>query len=300
MSSPSPAPTSASPDPAGPTDPAPQALAPRKPPRPQAVLTVVGTQWLSPHLVRVVAGGPGFADLQECDATDKYAKLLFARPELGLVPPYDLAALKQELPSGDRPVKRTYTIRWLDHGTQRLAIDFVVHGDAGIAGPWAAAAVPGDTLVLMGPSGKWSPDPTADWHLFVGDDSALPAIAAGIDALPDTAVGHAYLEVDSDAEIIPLDAPDGLAVHWLLRDGRAAGTTTLLADAVAAGPWPEGRVDAFVHGERGAMKALRDVLFKGRGLEKKQVSLSGYWAYGREEDTFQAEKLEPIGRILED
>ena len=274
--------------------------APRKPRRPQAVLTVIGTQWLSPHLVRVVAGGPGFADLQECHATDMYAKLLFTKPELGLVPPYDLAALKEHLPKEDRPVKRTYTIRRLDEASQQLAIDFVVHGESGIAGPWAARAVPGDTLVLMGPSGTWSPDADADWHLFAGDDSALPAIAAGIEALEPDAVGHAYLEVDSAAEILDLVHPDGLELHWLLRDGREAGTTTLLADAVAAGPWPEGRVDAFVHGERGSMKALRDILFKDKGLQKTQVSLSGYWAYGREEDTFQAEKQEPIGKILED
>lgn len=272
----------------------------RKPPRPQAVLTVEQTQWLSPHLVRVVAGGPGFADLQECDATDKYAKLLFAKPELGLMPPYDLAALKQALPADDRPAKRTYTIRWLDPAARRLAIDFVVHGEEGIAGPWAARAVPGDTLVLMGPSGKWSPNQEADWHLFAGDDSALPAIAAGMEALHPAAVGHAYLEVDSAAEIIPLPAPAGLELHWLQRNGQAAGTTTLLADAVAAGPWPDGHVDAFIHGERGAMKALRDILFKQKGLARSQVSLSGYWAYGREEDTFQAEKREPIGMILDD
>ncbi|MHA7239256.1 siderophore-interacting protein [Arthrobacter sp. TMS1-12-1] len=271
----------------------------RKPPRPQAVLTVLGTQWLSPHLVRVVAGGPGFRDLQECHATDRYAKLLFVKPGLGLAPPYDLDALKHALPAGDRPVKRTYTVRWLDAASERLAIDFVVHGDAGVAGPWAAQASPGDTLVLMGPSGKWSPDQDADWHLFAGDDSALPAIAAGLEALHPAAVGHAYLEVDTHADVLPLAAPAGVELHWLTRDGREPGTTTLLADAVAAGPWPEGRVDAFVHGERGAMKALRDILFKEKGLDRSHVSLSGYWAYGREEDTFQAEKREPIGRILD-
>lgn len=272
----------------------------RKPPRPQAVLTVEETCRLSPHLVRVIAGGPGFADLQECEATDMYAKLLFAKPGLGLEPPYDLVALKDELPKEDRPVKRTYTIRWIDRTAQRLAIDFVVHGDAGIAGPWAAAAAPGDPLVLMGPSGNWSPNQDADWHLFVGDDSALPAIAAGIEALHADAVGHAYLEVDSAADILPLEAPDGLELHWLLREGRTPGTTTLLADAVTEGPWLVGHVDAFVHGERGAMKLLRDVLFKQKGLARSQVSLSGYWAYGREEDKFQAEKREPIGQIFED
>ena len=46
------------------------------------------------------------------------------------------------------------------------------------------------------------------------------------------------------------------------------------------------------------MKALRDVLFKQRGLERSQVSLSGYWAQGRTEDYFQAEKKQPIGKIL--
>ena len=35
-----------------------------------------------------------------------------------------------------------------------------------------------------------------------------------------------------------------------------------------------------------------------RGLDRAQVSLSGYWARGRTEDRFQAEKREPIGKIL--
>ncbi|WP_457824606.1 SIP domain-containing protein, partial [Staphylococcus aureus] len=52
------------------------------------------------------------------------------------------------------------------------------------------------------------------------------------------------------------------------------------------------------HGEREAMKALRDVFFRVWGLDRAQVSLSGYWAYGRTEDRFQAEKREPIGQIL--
>ena len=93
-------------------------------------------------------------------------------------------------------------------------------------------------------------------------------------------------------------APEGVQLHWLLREGAAAGTSRLLIDAVAGAPWPNGRVDAFVHGEREYMKALRDVLFKQRGLERSQVSLSGYWAAGRTEDAFQSEKREPVGQIF--
>ncbi len=252
---------------------------PRTKLRRQIVLTVLETRWLSPHLVRIVAGGPGVADLPLSEATDLHAKLLFAKPELGLVPPFDLAALKSELPAGDRPVKRTYTLRRLDHASRRLTIDFVVHGSAGTAGPWAARATPGDPLVLLGVSGKWSPDQDADWHLFAGDDSALPAIAAGLEVLPAHAVGRVYLEVDGPADVIALDAPEGVEVSWLYRTTRAPGTTTLLLDAVSADPWREGRVDAFVHGERGAMKSLRTVLFTERGLTRAQVSLSAYWTY---------------------
>ena len=53
-----------------------------------------------------------------------------------------------------------------------------------MAGPWAAAVRPGDVLVFEGPSGGYLPDPEADWHLMIGDESALPAIAASLEAVP--------------------------------------------------------------------------------------------------------------------
>ena len=45
------------------------------------------------------------------------------------------------------------------------------------------------------------------------------------------------------------------------------------------------------------MKALRPVLFEEHGLDRAQVSLSGYWARGRDEDAFQAEKKTPVGKV---
>lgn len=267
--------------------------------RPQTVLDVLETTWIAPHMVRVVAGGPGFAAFQSNEYTDKYVKVLFAKPELGLEPPYDVPALRETLAPEDLPVTRTYTVRWVDDVTQRLAIDFVVHGDEGIAGPWAASARPGDRIVLSGPGGLYAPDPSADWHLLVGDDSAIPAISSALEALPRDAVGLAWLEVATEADVQAVDAPPGVDVTWLLRGDAPAGTTTLLPDAVRAAPWRDGRVHVFAHGEREAMKALRR-LFAERGVPRQDLSLSGYWAYGRAEDRFQAEKREPIGQIFED
>lgn len=269
----------------------------QRPSRPQTVLTVDSTEWIAPHMVRVTAGGDGFADFYAVSATDQYVKIFFAKPTLGLTPPYDLDALRATLAPDDWPVVRTYTVRSVDEGARQIAIDFVVHGDEGVAGPWAASARPGDYLVFAGPAGAYSPDPTIAWHVFAGDESAIPAIAAAVESLPRDASGVAYIEVDSNDDVLDLAAPDGVAVHWLVRS--ASYSARLLADAVAGGHWPDHlSVQAFMHGEREAMKALRLVL-RERGLTREQISLSGYWARGRTEDIFQAEKREPIGQIAD-
>ncbi|MBG6180701.1 siderophore-interacting protein [Arthrobacter sp. CAN_A1] len=272
-------------------------VAPVRKPKPQTILTVQSTEWLTPAMVRVVAGGAGFATFGSNDFTDRYVKIHFAKPELGLIPPYDHRSLSETLDPADLPVTRTYTIRWVDYAAQRLAIDFVVHGDHGLAGPWAASAQPGDVLVVTGPGGGYSPDDSADWHLFAADESALPAVASALESLAGDAVGLAFIEVETEADRLGLISPSGVEVVWLFRRGAAAGT--LLSAAVQQAQWRGGRVQVFAHGERESMKRLRDVLFTERGLERAQVSLSGYWAQGRTEDRFQAEKKEPVGKILD-
>jgi NADPH-dependent ferric siderophore reductase len=202
-----------------------------------------------------------------------------------------VAALRDSLAPDDRPVTRTYTVRSIDTVARELAIDFVVHGDEGLAGPWADGARPGDRLTFAGPGGAYTPDPDADWHLFAVDQSALPATASALEALPGTARGIVFVQVADASERIPLVAPDGVEVRWLHGHDPA-----VLVDAVSAEPWPDGRPHIFAHGEREAMKGLRD-LFRERGVVRSELSLSGYWAQGRTEDRFQAEKREPIGVI---
>jgi NADPH-dependent ferric siderophore reductase len=266
-----------------------------RPNRPQAVLTVRHREWISGHTVRIVAGGPGMSAFNSNDFTDKYAKLIFVDPESGLTPPYDLAALREQLPPAQQPVSRTYTVRRVELENHQLSLDFVVHGDTGIAAPWAARAEIGDQLALSGAGGAYRPDPEMDWHLFLGDEAALPAICAALDALPRDARGVAYLETHDEQEVLDADPPAGVDVVWLQRPD--PGTTPrLLADAVAATTWRPGRVGIFAHGERESMKSVRAEL-KTRTGDGDQLSLSGYWAYGRREDEFQAEKRLPIGQL---
>lgn len=265
----------------------------KRPPRPQAVLTVLSSEWITPATIRLVLGGDGFSALNLNDYTDAYVKLLFVKPELGFTPPYDEAQLRADLPAEDQPVRRTYSLRWVDREKQQLAIDFVVHGAEGVAAPWARDARPGDTLVASGAGGGYAPDPTADWHLLIGDESAAPAIAAALEALPADATGYVYVQAAEESGKIAFETPEGVQITWLVGPGTE---TEMLADAVTAGPWPEGRVQVFAHGERESMKLIRRLL-KEREVPREDLSLSGYWAQGRTEDRFQAEKREPIGVI---
>lgn len=266
--------------------------------RPQTILEVVRREDLTRNMVRLYLGGDGFHSFTTNEFTDKYVKLYFVKAELGLEPPYDIAELRERLAPEDLPVTRTYTVREVNEAEEWLAIDVVVHGSEGLAGPWAARVQPRERVVLSGPGGVYRPDPDADWHLFAGDESALPAIAAALEGLPDSARGVAFIEVTGPDDELPLRAPAGVDVRWLHRAPAVAGTSTILADSVAAFEWAAGRVQVFAHGERESMKALRDVFFARHRLERSQVSISGYWAYGRTEDRFQAEKRQPVGVIL--
>ncbi len=246
--------------------------------RPVVQLTVISSERLTPSLVRVRFGGPGFAEFQDRHESDKYVKLQFTTP-----------------PPESHPVTRTYTVRRVDAASQTLDIDFVVHGDEGLAAPWASGVEPGAVISLSGPGGGYMPNEDAAWYLFAGDLSAVPAIAAGLEALPADAVGTVFIETDAEDAILDLEAPAGVEVRWVVD---SAHGTDFLADAVRALPWRDGHVDVFAHGERESMKALRRVFFDERGLDRAQVSLSGYWARGRTEDRFQAEKREPIGQVI--
>ncbi|CAQ01983.1 siderophore-interacting protein [Clavibacter sepedonicus] len=274
--------------------------------RTQHVLEVVRAERLTPHLVRVHLGGEGMRALLEraaperLAATDAYVKLMLPPRGSGLTPPYDLPALRETRPAEALPAVRTYTLRHADPAAGTCAIDFVVHGDEGLAGPWAASAQPGDLLAASGPGGMYRPsEDAAIARVLLGDDSAVPAIAAALAAMPADATGVALLEVDGPDDELPLAHPSGVAVRWIHRSRTPdAVPGAPLVAAARALERPDGEVEVFAHGERGAMKELRAVLQDGWGIDRRALSLSAYWALGRAEDRFQAEKREPVGVIF--
>ena len=252
--------------------------------------TVLRTEQLTPHLIRVVLGGDGLAGFPAGEFTDHYVKLMFLHDGVAYPEPFDMETVREELPREVWPRVRTYTVRSWDAETGELAIDFVYHGDEGIAGPWAAAAKPGDTLLMMGPGGAYAPGADADWHLLVGDEAALPAIAASLERVPAGRPVYVFVEVEGPDEELKLTTDADARIVWVHRGGRDVGDA--LIEAVRGLEWPEGAVDAFVHGEANFVKELRKYLRVERGVEREQLSISGYWRRGRDEDGWQSSKGE--------
>ncbi|GAA2437886.1 siderophore-interacting protein [Streptomyces macrosporus] len=256
---------------------------------------MVRKRYLSPRMVRVVLGGESLAGFPAGAYTDHYVKLLFPAEGVRYPEPFDLTAIRASLPRHQWPVTRTYTVRAWDPRACELTLDFAVHGDEGLAGPWAMRAEPGEEVLFLGPGGAYRPDPEADWHLLVADESALPAVAASLEAMPDGALVHAFVEVAGPEEELALSLPPTADLRWLHRGAARIGDR--LVEAVRALDFPPGDVQAFVHGEAGWVKELRRHLRVERGVPRERLSVSGYWRLGHDEDGWQASKREWNARV---
>jgi NADPH-dependent ferric siderophore reductase len=150
----------------------------------------------------------------------------------------------------------------------------LLHG-AGPGSDWGANAAPGDAVEFQGPRGKLQLYPAA-WHLLVGDESAIPAVASICEALPANEPAMAVVEIEDEDDEVPMPA----ATTWVRRRGAPPGGPELLTAAVSAHPVPDGPGRAYLLGETRAMVALR-ALVEQRGLAHDAVFVKGYWNRGR-------------------
>jgi NADPH-dependent ferric siderophore reductase len=237
--------------------------------------TVEAIERLSPSMIRIVFGGDGLAGFTPTDATDQYVNAAFVPDGAPYSVPFDLDEVRR-LEAALRPRNRRYTIRAWDPESRQVTIDFVAHGETGHAGRWAQRAVVGDRLQMSGPSGGYRPDPTADWYLMAGDESALPAIAASLSVLAAGRTCVVMAVVDGPDHEIELPNSVDVDVRWLHRCA-ASRPENLLVDAVAELEWPAGRADVFIHGEAAEVRAVRRHLIAERGVDRALASISPYW-----------------------
>jgi NADPH-dependent ferric siderophore reductase len=228
---------------------------------------------ITPRMVRVTLTGDALAGFGG-DGPDRRIKMFFP------VPGQDRPAVPRAStggpvwPAGEpRPTIRTYTVRRFDDAAGELDVDFVLHEGHGPAAAWARDVRPGSWVGVSEPGGRYVPDPDADFHLVIGDESALPAVATVLAALPPDVPAVAYLEIEDAEEEQPL--PGGAEVHWVRRDARPAGVP--LTAAVRAARLPDGRGQAWLSGESACVRDLRRHLLDDRGLDRRAVYATGYW-----------------------
>jgi NADPH-dependent ferric siderophore reductase len=265
---------------------------------------VVRRQELTPSTVRIVLGGGDLDGLVMPDATDAYVNAAFPPVAASYAEVFEPGVVRESCPREEWPARRRYTVRSWDPAALELTLDFVVHADEGVASRWATNARAGDVLVFEGPGSGYRPSPDAAWHLLLGDESALPAIAASLEALRPGDRAVVRIVCDGPDHEIPLESRGDVDLAWLHRHGDERDESLLLAavealdfaaPGLAAGP-PFG----FVHGEADEIRGVRRHLLSERGLSRQDLSCSPYWRRTMTDEAWRQIKREYVAAMEAD
>ena len=244
-------------------------------------LRVVSARDVTPRMRRLRLAGESLA---RCATGELHVRLLI--PPVGRRPVWPQAgpAAIPVWPAGeDRLVTRTYTLRRVEPERGFVEIDFALHDAHGPACAFARLAEPGAPVGIMGPGGGGHD--LSGPLVLAGDETALPAIARALEALPEDASGLALIEIHDGAERQPLRHPAGVRVEWLSRGGRPPGTTTLLCDAlIGLGPMAGGDVFVWSGSEFASFKSLRGYCRKTLGMGRARHHVAAYWRRGSTAD----------------
>lgn len=245
-------------------------------------LQVRRTDRISPNFMRVTLAGEALAGFTSASFDDHLKLMLPAPGHTELVLPEPGPNSPRLADGAARPVMRDYTPRRFDAAAGELDIEFALHGD-GPAAAWAAQAQPGQNVAIGGPRGSFVIPNGFDWHLFIADDSGLPAIARRLEELPEGCRAIVIVAID-DADRRVLTSAAMLDVTWVApqpapADASAADQSTL-AGATRALKLPAGQGFAWAAGEAHTIAAVRRVLVQQHGLDKSRVRAASYWKQG--------------------
>jgi len=232
-------------------------------------LNVVKASELGKSMKRITLQGDDLADFPE-NQESGYVKIRFPKN------------LDNEPTNSNKDYDlRSYTIRAFDLEKRELVLDFLLHGDSGPASKWASSVQIGDSIEIAGPGPAILAAP-ADWYLFVGDMTALPAIAVNLEKLSPESKGMALLEINSLEDKQDLRKPEGVEVRWIINTDPLAGCEDLIeslnnVEITGENPY------VWVAGEFELLRFARKILKHDKALPKESLYLSCYWKIGADD-----------------
>lgn len=249
-----------------------------------ALMEVAGVRNVSESMVRISFAGKGVKDYLSQPRIPNI-KLYFPDEHGNFDMPQPKGSHHYDFTPEQRARVRTYTVRRYDAESGILDIDFVMHGDEGLASAWAARAKVGDKLATLGGGGRL-PAPCS-WLLLIADDTGLPGALAILEQLPPDQRGLALLEVSVPGDRQRVNHPEGMEVRWLLRGATHPGTSHLLLDEACAVEIPQPYEDAFVwaSAEARVVRAVRKHV-RFLGVPRRNQLIIGYWHLGRTETAY--------------
>jgi NADPH-dependent ferric siderophore reductase len=173
-----------------------------------------------------------------------------------------------EFPDGDRALRRRYTIRRSDPAEGIADFEIEIHDSRGPASCWAAKADVGEHIEAIGPRGGIGLRQTATSHLFVVDDSSMPAAFVMLEALPAGTPATALLVTSRGAKSRPASTGESpTSLVWLDQ----AEMLEMLSNL-----HPVAGTAAYLFGERHLVRTSEEVLVAG-GLGRDAVASKAYW-----------------------
>jgi NADPH-dependent ferric siderophore reductase len=174
-----------------------------------------------------------------------------------------------------RSDKRSFTVRSHDPASGMLTIDFVLHGE-GPASTWAASATAGDMIWAGEAKGGYDVPPGGSHLVLVGDDTAIPAMGAILEAADPSVRPTVIVEVVDRRDERSLTIARPTDPIWLHRGNDPGQTGVLALNLLESLDVPD---DAFwwVAGERTAILAIRDLLVDDRGVDRRHYSINAHW-----------------------
>ena len=184
----------------------------------------------------------------------------------------------------NKPIVRTYTIRDYDAQACTVSIDFVKHGDNGPASAFAEHARAGDIIGISSPGGPNPMLKAATRYLFVGDITAVPAIASLLSDIEQEASGDVVLLLP-DASDLPttLNLPTNMQLHMFYG---SLSQIPALIEKVSGFPPLCADDFAWVAGEAEMVRPLRDLLRNQWQLPPQRHYAVPYWRHGETEESY--------------